>query len=95
MVRETADYFNQMSSTIPADLQDTWLRQISSAETRRKADLSVMDILGAHDTQQRLPANSGPDVPPAPEEEWLHLALSIEERQYVVLLELFKSKIII
>ena len=87
MVKETSDYFVQMSETIPTHLRNTWLKQIEKAESCRKKDPSGMDILGADATDPLLQIPASAPVPGAAssqDEEWLLLALSIEERQCVL-----------
>ena len=62
-----------------------WERDIQVAESRRYEDPSAMDILGAREM------DSATNDPPPDEtrltqtgDKWLHLALLIEEQQYVV-----------
>lgn len=83
MVRETSLYYDQMSSTVPRTLRIVWEAEITRAESQRVINPSVMDIIGARDTQ------INPSSDPIPIQssrartdlQWLNLALSIEERQ--------------
>jgi len=82
-VQETTHYYDQMSSVVSPALQRQWEADIISAESKRYTNPSVMDILGV----QQMKMSSEPE----PIEigraganlDWLDLALSIEERQYV------------
>ena len=85
MVRESTAYFDQLSSPIHKSIKEEWEREIESAERHRFKDPSVMDVLGARDTE-----STGIDRAPnqtlmqSSKHKWLHLALSIEEQQYVI-----------
>lgn len=82
MVQLTGVYYDQMSSTVLASLRRTWEHEIILAERERMRDPSVMDVLGARDTD---PAGlkEGPDrsQPKGTGPKWLQLALVIEEQQ--------------
>jgi hypothetical protein len=83
MVWETSLYYDQMSSTVPRALRNMWEVEITRAESQRVENPSVMDIIGAQETQ----IDPGPDPIPTQSSrtrtdvQWLNLALSIEERQ--------------
>jgi hypothetical protein len=83
MVQEATDYYNKMTSIVPHTLLNIWTKAITFAESRRMSDLSAMDILGA----QVVVTNPDPlpvlNDSTASAHQWLNLALSIEERQYV------------
>ena len=58
--------------------------EIASTEHRRYKDPSMMDMLGARETEYMMEdADPDPTVQQESGEEWLHLALLIEEKQYV------------
>ena len=92
MVQETMAYFDNMSTTIFTAARWTWEREISHAESQRLNNPSGMDILGARDVDsdhshllpnQTVHPGSGPN--------WLHMALAIEERQYVIVLSILSD----
>ena len=85
MVQLSAEYYDQMSSTVTASLRRKGGQDIKLAESQRLQDPSVMDILGARELDMSI----GPDEPGRPQPratgpKWLQLALAIEEQQYVV-----------
>jgi len=84
MVQKTSDYFNQMSCTITLQARNKWEQQLMVAEKRRLEDPSAMDIIGAQ--QMGVDGRTDPSLVTYSGPEWLTLALSIEERQFVVLL---------
>ena len=87
MVHKTSEYYTQLTSTISARDLNKWKKEITSAESRRLENPSAMDLIGVR--QVGVNAGSGSrsgsnrsrltGVGP----QWLDLALSIEERQYV------------
>ena len=83
MVQLTSVYYDQMSSTVLVSLRRTWEQEITSAESERLRDPSLMDILGARDPD---PAGQRDDPdrsrPKGTGPKWLQLALAIEEQQY-------------
>lgn len=83
MLHKATEYYNKMTSSVPNDLLNTWLEAITLAESRRKLDRTVMDILCAKSAQNDPQPLSLPDDSLVSADKWLHLALSIEERQYV------------
>jgi hypothetical protein len=89
MVHTTSEYYTQFTSTISAGALKKWTKEIESAESRRLKDPRAMDIMRAH--QQEITADPAQSVsePNSITEigaQWLNLALSIEERQYVLVI---------
>jgi hypothetical protein len=86
MVHTTSEYYTQFTSTVSAGALKTWTKEIELAESRRLKDPRAMDIMRAHQPVFNTdPAESGsnPNRPTGVGGEWLNLALSIEEKQYV------------
>jgi hypothetical protein len=81
MVQETLQYYDQMTSMVAPALRQKWEKEIVVAESQRLTKPSVMDIIGAQDIHIRPGPTSA--EPPQKNMEWLDLALSMEERQYV------------
>jgi hypothetical protein len=87
MVNKTSAYYTQFESTISPVAVRKWTKEITSAESRRLKNPRVMDIIGAHPHQNNAePAQSesAPNLHAGVGTEWLDLALSVEERQYVI-----------
>jgi len=97
MVYKTSEYYSQFTSTISAGTLKKWTKDITSAESQRFKDPSAMDIIG---TQLHLhgvshdPAQSRPNVNRSTGAalQWITLALSTEELQYVFKFYLFNIK---
>ena len=88
MVHSTSQYYTQFTSTISASALKIWTKEITSAESRRLKDPSAMDIMCAQQPDGIAdPAQSGFTQTPLTGvgSQWLNLALSIEERQYVLI----------
>ena len=83
MVHKTSEYYTQLTSTIPARARTKWEQEITSAERRRLEEPRVMDIIGTQQTDVAARSSADPNLS-GTGPEWLTLALSIEERQYVV-----------
>ena len=86
MVDQTLAYYTQFESTVSPGALQKWTKEITSAEKRRLKNPSVMDIIGAHPhhpSADSAQLASNPNLPAGPGAEWLDLAFSIEERQYV------------
>jgi hypothetical protein len=86
MVHTTSEYYTRFTSTVSAGDLKKWTKQIELAESRRLKDPHAMDIMRAHQPVFNTdPAGSGsnPNRPTGVVNEWLILALSIEENQYV------------
>lgn len=86
MVQETTQYYEQMLSVVPQALQLKWEAEITLAESQRLSKPSAMDIIGVRHTQAVGRSDPSPVGSTGENVEWLDLALSIEERQYVVLI---------
>jgi hypothetical protein len=81
MVQETIHYYDQMTSMVAPAFKQKWEKEIVVAESQRLTKPSVMDIIGAQDIHIR-PSPTAAEQPQK-NMEWLDLALSMEERQYV------------
>jgi hypothetical protein len=81
MVQETIYYYNEMTSIVPPTLKQKWEGEIQKAESLRLEKPAAMDIIGAQDIHIR----AGPSSAESEQKnmEWLDLAVSMEERQYV------------
>ena len=84
MVLKTSEYYTQLSSTISTAAQKKWEQEIKSAESRRLEHPHAMDIIGAQQVPIDAKSGSNPTGPMGVASRWLDLALSIEERQYVL-----------
>jgi len=83
MVDTTSQYYTQFTSTISASALRKWTKEITSAESQRLKDPWAMDIMRAHQPEGNTgPAQSANRLTGVGN-EWLHLALSIEEKQCV------------
>jgi hypothetical protein len=88
MARQATTYFDQLSSTVSPALRNAWEKKITSAEKKRLAKPSVMDVIGAQQTNI-VKNNSGSGQRPMAESRsptelrWLNISMSIEEQQYV------------
>jgi hypothetical protein len=86
MVHTTSEYYTQFTSTISAGALKKWTKEIESAESRRLEDPHAMDIMGAQQleiTADLAQSGFNSNRPTGAGSEWLNLALSIEEKQYV------------
>ena len=83
MVLKTSEYYTQLTSTISPAAQKKWEQEIKSAESRRLDHLHAMDIISAQQVPIDAELGSNPNSPMGVASQWLDLALSIEERQYV------------
>lgn len=83
MVRDTTEYYDNMSAIVSESLRRQWNQEILNAEHNRLQDLPLMDILGA----QEVEADDMPDPSrvriPGSGNKWLQLALAVEEKQSV------------
>ena len=82
MVQETSEYYKKISGTVPQQLRNLWNKAVQSAESSRMDDPTVMDIFGAEEIEANIPPEPESDSG-TPGARWLHLALSMEETQYV------------
>jgi hypothetical protein len=89
MVRTTSEYYAKFTSTISAGALKKWTQEIETAESRRLKNPKAMDIMGAHQPEPSGDlGTSGTNLNHSSEKgnQWLQLALSIEERQYVLVM---------
>ena len=80
------NYFNKLSMTINKKDIDHWTAEITKAESNRFDKPDVMDLMGTWHVKA-----AGRDVgelqnhqETSPGEEWISLALTVEERQCVL-----------
>ena len=86
MVTKTSEYYTQFSSTVSQAALKKWTKETTSAESQRLKNPRAMDVMRAHRHEVNTdPPSSGnhPALVTGVGTEWLSLALSIEERQYV------------
>jgi len=86
MVRTTSEYYATFTSTISAGALKKWTQEIETAESKRLKNPEAMDIMRAHKPESGADqGNSGTNPNHSSEKgnQWLELALSIEERQCV------------
>jgi hypothetical protein len=88
MVLQTSEYYTHLSSTISAGARKTWEQDITSAERQRLEHPRAMDIIGTQRVDVDAGSGSSSNNLTGVGSRWLDLALSIEERQYVVTLSL-------
>jgi hypothetical protein len=89
MVRTTSEYYAKFTSTISAGAIKKWTQEIETAESKRLQDPQAMDIMGAHQPKSNADLGNLRAEPNRSSEkgnQWLHLALLIEERQYVLVM---------
>ena len=81
MVHKALEYYSLFSSTVSAGAIRKWTQDMTTAESRRLKNLEEMDIIGA----QKHGFHAEPALThlAVTGNEWLNLALSMEERQYV------------
>jgi hypothetical protein len=92
MVQTTSEYYTKFTSTISAGAVNKWTKEIETAESKRLKDPQAMDIMRAHQPELNADPGStvtGPNRSSEVGNQWLQLALSIEERQYVLIVILF------
>jgi len=96
MVLKTLEYYTQLSSTISAVGQKKWKEEITSVERQQLEVPCAMDIIGTQHVHVEAGSASDSNSLTGVGSQWLNLALSIEERQYVFALhlELFSSEIL-
>ena len=81
MVHKTLEYYSLFSSTVSAGAIRKWTQDMTTAESRRLKNPEEMDIIGAQ--KHGFHAEPAPTRLAVTGNEWLNLALSMEERQYV------------
>jgi hypothetical protein len=96
MVHTTSEYYTKFTSTVSAGALKKWTKEIEEAESKRLEDPSAMDIMRAHQTEQATntgPSGGEPSCSIEVGTQWLNLALSIEERQYVLSMNRFNNSL--
>jgi len=82
MSQSAIDYYDKLTVGIDTETVEEWEAVITRAESERKQDRSVMDILGAAkpqpDETTALPEINAADDSVS---EWLQLAIQVEEKQ--------------
>jgi len=89
MIQTTSEYYAKFTSTISAGAIKKWTKEIEAAESKRLKDPQAMDIMRSHQPESGSnPGHLGADSNRSSEmgNQWLQLALSIEERQYVMVM---------
>ena len=90
MIHTTSEYYTKFTSTLSAAALKKWTKEIETAESKRLNNPHVMDIMRAHQTELRSadPGLSGAEPNHSSElgTQWVNLALSIEDRQYVMVM---------
>jgi len=81
MLTAAESYFNGLSSPILAKHWQIWENEISTAEGRRMADSSAMDILATRPNCNTTGESRPAEEAMTPTEEIILLTLSIEEQQ--------------
>jgi hypothetical protein len=80
-------YSDHLSSSISARDMQVWEEEIRDAESRRLADVKVMDILGARQApeEERGTSSTGGDPGAGQTEQWIRMGLDLQEKQWVVI----------
>ena len=89
MIQTTSEYYAKFTSTISAGAIKKWTKEIEAAESKQLKDPQLMDIMCSHQPESGSnPGHLGADSNRSSEmgNQWLQLALSIEERQYVMVM---------
>lgn len=80
--QEAEDYYNNLCSTVDDNIQQLWSAEINNAENNRFETPDAMDIMGTR--QAATVVQEGPSRTNESNnngEEWISLALTVEERQ--------------
>jgi hypothetical protein len=82
MSRSASEYYDKLTGGIEQELVDKWEGEMRIAESQRKQDRSVMDILAAGEPQ-REEGTALPDRDAACGlvSEWIQMAINIHEKQ--------------
>jgi hypothetical protein len=85
MSEMTDEYYARLIQAIGANDVREWEEQIDQAERLRLKDRAVMDIVGSNSPDIGRQAASSSDNDPTQEvtSEWIHLAILIQEKQWV------------
>jgi len=84
MVGETKGYYDNITSTLDADLLRRYEAQIKDAEAARMENPKAMDIMANNGFKRNTSISPRSSVEESPLLNWLQMALRLEERQYVV-----------
>lgn len=93
MLQCAEDYYDNQTLDISKEDIEQWETNIKIAESRRKQDRSVMDIMGATKPQRADPTtaennnaarNAASDPGGTQVVKWIQMAMEIEETQYVL-----------
>lgn len=80
--QEAEEYYKNLCSTVDGNLQQLWRTEINTAEKNRFQTPDAMDIMGSRHTAA---THGGPSTTnqshDSKGEEWISLALTVEERQ--------------
>jgi hypothetical protein len=84
MWRSAQEYYLNLIQGISGEDRQKWEAEILNAETMRKQDISLMDIIGAKEPQshnaERTGDAEGAENARGPH-EWLRMAIQIEAKQ--------------
>lgn len=81
---EADEYFAKLCTTVDKSIQETWNTEITAAESKRFDTPDAMDIMGTRQPSAAESENlSADETHNSAGEDWISLALTIEERQYV------------
>lgn len=82
MSRSAQEYYDGLTAGIDEGLVQQWEMEITRAESQRKQNRSVMDILAATKPQQEeRAALTGPNAADGLVADWLQMAIDIDEKQ--------------
>jgi hypothetical protein len=92
MSHSANEYYDKFTDGISGIDLEKWENEITTAESQRMQDKSVMDILAAKQDSSS-PSQDSADATDhhGPAAEWLQLAIDIEEKQYVVRTTLYAT----
>jgi hypothetical protein len=86
MARSANQYYHDLVQGIDSKDIAGWEAEITYSENNRSHDKSLMDIIGARRSPSGTTPAPMPSPMPRPLTDWIHLAIDIEEKQYVILL---------
>jgi hypothetical protein len=86
-VKEADEYFEKMTTTIEKGMVDEWEAEMVTAEGERLHTPAAMDIMGTRlAAAVSNPSDRSGENSSSAEEEWISLALAVEEKQCVLFL---------
>ena len=84
MAQDTAEYFSKFSSSISLQNTQQWEQEIKNAESTRLRNPAAMDIMGICETpHDEQPASTSERNAQTSVEEWIQIAIDLEEKQWV------------